>query len=292
MSQQAAAKRERSSRAGNDAERMPQPRRGLTRREEKARDEHVPLRAAVLYEIIRIEGEGELARPAHALWWSGLAAGLSIGFSVIAQGLITSHLPDTQWRPLVASFGYPVGFLIVILGRQQLFSEATLMAVLPVITRRSWKWALVMLRLWAVVLAANLVGCLIFAAVLAYTDLLAPEVREAIFVMGTKMLDGTVGQMFIRAVAAGWLIAAIVWILPVSEGGEFVIITVLTYLVALGGLTHIGPAAAEVFYLWLYGQVTLLDTMLHFFVPVTLGNLVGGTSLFAVLAHVQVQSEV
>ena len=89
----------------------------------------------VVYKAILKEGEEELARPSSALFWSGLAAGLSMGFSMIAEGLLTNYLPDAHWRPLVAKFGYSVGFLIVILGRQQLFTENTLTPILPRFSR-------------------------------------------------------------------------------------------------------------------------------------------------------------
>src|SRR3954453_15635744 len=80
----------------------------------------------VVYKAIMREGEDELDRPSSALFWSGLAAGLSMGFSLIAEGLLRAHLPDAPWRPTVAKFGYSLGFLIVVLGRQQLFTENTL----------------------------------------------------------------------------------------------------------------------------------------------------------------------
>jgi formate/nitrite transporter FocA (FNT family) len=120
-------------------------------------------RAAVIHEAIRAEGEGELRRPIGALIWSGLAAGLSIGFSLVASGLLQAHLPDTSWRPLLADLGYSVGFLAVILGRQQLYTENTLTVILPLLTLRDLSTGLQVLRLWSVVLVANLTGACVFA---------------------------------------------------------------------------------------------------------------------------------
>ena len=111
---------------------LPPPPEGLTRAETRSVAQRKRLRAAVVYEIIRVEGEGELARSFGALWWSALAAGLSIGFSVLAQGMLKAYLPNTPGAAIVENLGYSVGFLIVILGRQQLFTENTLTAVLPV----------------------------------------------------------------------------------------------------------------------------------------------------------------
>src|SRR5690606_39743873 len=108
-------------------------------------------RAAVVYEIVRTEGEAELIRPFSALWWSGVAAGISIGFSFLTQAALATHLPASDWREIIAKLGSAVGFLIVILGRQQLFTENVLTAVLPVISRRRLDWLTRMVRLWGIV---------------------------------------------------------------------------------------------------------------------------------------------
>ena len=132
---------------------------GLSRAEVKHVKESRRPRAAVVYEIVRTEGEAELIRPFSALWWSGVAAGISIGFSFLTEAALAAHLPLSEWRPIIAKLGYAVGFLIVILGRQQLFTENVLTAVLPVISRRKLDWLISMIRLWGIVLAANVVGC-------------------------------------------------------------------------------------------------------------------------------------
>ena len=122
------------------SEDIPAPPEGLTQEEAKSVSKRRPLRAAVVYEIIRTEGEGELARTFGALWWSGLAAGISIGFSVLSQAMLAASLAGSPGSTVIANVGYSVGFLIVILSRQQLFTENTLTAVLPVIASRDWRW--------------------------------------------------------------------------------------------------------------------------------------------------------
>jgi len=130
----------------------------LTESEKRIAEERTALRAAVIHEAIRTEGEAELLRPASALMWSGMAAGLSMGFSLAAMGLLYSRLPDTQWRPLITDLGYTVGFLVVILGRQHLYTENTLTVMLPLLTNRDRKTFWAVLRLWSVVLVANVLG--------------------------------------------------------------------------------------------------------------------------------------
>ena len=83
-----------------------------------------------------------------------------MGASLITEGLLNSHLPDASWKPLVSKLGYSVGFIVVILGRQQLFTENTLTPILPLMREKTLERFLNVLRLWSVVLAANLLGCL------------------------------------------------------------------------------------------------------------------------------------
>ena len=97
----------------------------ITEREVEDIEERSSPRTPVIYEIVRRLGEEEMVRPIVSLWWSGLAAGLSISFSLLAQAILQSRLPDVSWRPLVADLGYSVGFVMVVLSRQQLFTEST-----------------------------------------------------------------------------------------------------------------------------------------------------------------------
>ena len=123
----------------------------LTEEEKHEVEELKQLRVPVVYEIIREEGVEELKRPVPSLWWSGLAGGIAISVSVLAEGLLHRYLPDTQWRPLVENFGYCVGFLIVILGRLQLFTENTITVIFPLLTDFSKSHLYFTMRLWGVV---------------------------------------------------------------------------------------------------------------------------------------------
>ena len=109
----------------------------------------------VIYEVVRRLGEEEMVRPAVSLWWSGVAAGLSISFSLLSQAILELRLPDTQWRPLISGLGYSVGFVMVVLARQQLFTENTITVVLPVIAELTVKNVLQLCRMWGIVLLAR-----------------------------------------------------------------------------------------------------------------------------------------
>jgi formate/nitrite transporter FocA (FNT family) len=259
-----------------------------TRAELKQVEERISVGVNVVYETIRREGEMELCRPAAALAWSALAAGLSMGFSFIAEAILAAHLPDAPWRPLVSKAGYCVGFLIVILGRQQLFTENTLTVILPLLVHRDWKVLLQVVRLWSVVLSSNLVGTFLFAFCIGHVALFSPQVRQALGDIGASHIGASFGIVFMGAIFAGWLIALMVWLLPGAESARVSIIIIITYFVGLGGFNHIVAGSTTMFFLIVTKSITWGSYFAGFFVPTLLGNIVGGVSLVAALGHAQV----
>lgn len=248
--------------------------------------------AVVVHEAVREEGERELRRHPVALAWSGLSAGLAMGFSMVTQGLLHAYLPhDAAWTPLLDNFGYCMGFLIVVLGRMQLFTEDTLKAVLPLLVHPTWEKLHLVLRLWGVVFLANIVGALIFAAVVAHSALFPPEIKQSITAISHHSLRGDFGLTVLRAIFAGWLIALMVWLLPAAEGTRVHIIILITYLVALGGFAHIIAGSVDVLYLVNIGSLPWYVYLTAFMLPTLIGNIIGGVSLVAVLNFAQVASE-
>jgi formate/nitrite transporter FocA (FNT family) len=253
----------------------------------KASAEHIP-EGEVIYRAIRQDGDHALAEPSAALAWSGLAAGLSMGFSLAGEGLLKAHLPDAPWAPLVSKLGYALGFLVVILGRQQLFTEQTLTGMLPLFSsRRSLSIALNVARLWTIVLAANLAGSAAFAAGAAWTPAFSPEVQAAFLAIGRDALAPAWGATFVRGIYAGFLIATMVWLLPGAGPSRLWIVIILAYIVGVAGLAHVIAGSAECLYVVFLGQATMMDYVGGFFVPSLLGNSIGGVALVASLAHGQ-----
>jgi formate/nitrite transporter FocA (FNT family) len=259
-----------------------------TKVEQKQVEERVAIGAHVVYETIRREGEEELQRPVAALAWSGLAAGLSMGFSFIAEGLLMSHLPDQPWRLLVSRAGYCVGFLIVVLGRQQLFTENTLTVVLPLLLRKDVPTLLRMLRLWGVVLVANLVGTFLFALCIGKIGVFDAHMQQSLLQIGASHLGASFGIVVMRAIFAGWLIALMVWLLPGAETSRVGIIIILTYLIGISGFNHVIAGSTTMFFLLVNKYISWQAYAVQFFLPTLLGNIVGGLALVAALGHAQV----
>lgn len=246
----------------------------------------------VIYEVVRRLGDEEMARPAASLWWSGVAAGLSISFSLLAQAILHTHLPDAEWRPLVSDLGYSVGFLMVVLSRQQLFTENTVTAVLPVMADLTWENVRRMGALWSIVLAANFAGTLFAALFCTFTPVLTPELKSGMIELSRQIVGHGWSQMFFRGIAAGFLIAAMVWLLPGANSAQFHMIVLMTYLIAVGEFMHIVAGSMEAFLLVANGEWGLAPMIVDFAIPVLLGNIVGGTALFAVLSYAQVMHEI
>jgi formate/nitrite transporter FocA (FNT family) len=264
---------------------------GVTEHEVEDIEDRARLRTPVIYEIVRREGETEMERPITSLWWSGVAAGLSISFSLLAQAALLLHLPATPWRPLVSGFGYSVGFLIVVLARQQLFTENTVTVVLPVMAELTIANVRRLARMWGIVFAANMTGTFVAALFCTVTPALAPELRATMLDLSRETMALGWVEMLFRAVGAGFLIAAMVWLIPSAEGAQFHVITMVTYLIAVAGFTHIVAGSVDAFLLVLNGQLGFFQMIGHFTVPVLLGNVIGGTALFAVISYAQVMKE-
>ena len=264
--------------------------------DEKKRQEHedqiVEEKAAVgshiVYKAILKEADEELGRTTAALAWSGLAAGLSMGFSLVAEGLLRSKLPEAPWRPLVAKLGYSLGFLIVILGRQQLFTENTLTPMLPLMQRRNAWTVRNVIRLWAIVLATNLVGAAAFAYAVQRLDVFEPAVKKAFLEIGTEAMTPAFSSLLVKGIFAGWLIALMVWLLPVADSGRIFVVVVVTYVVGLGQLSHVIAGSVEAIYTVAAGRHSWGDYLGGYLTPTLLGNCLGGVGLVAALNYAQV----
>ena len=254
-------------------------------------EEHARLRAPVVYEIVCEEGRTEMERPVTSLIWSGIAAGVSVSVSLLAQAILRSHLPDAPWRPLVADLGYTVGFLIVILGRQQLFTENTITVVLPLLTDFSRRTLFLTSRIWSLVLASNIAGTFFAALFCSFAPAFSEDIRTAMLELSREGLAHDWWSILFHAIPAGFLMAAVVWLIPSAEGSEFHVIIVLTYLIAAGGFAHVVAGSVEGFMLVLAGDWPWHHYLSHFLAPAVIGNSIGGTVLFAALSHAQVKEE-
>jgi formate-nitrite transporter family protein len=257
--------------------------------EDQAREAE-KLDAKTTYEVVRREGMRELDRSTSALLWSGLAAGLSMGFSFLGDGFLRAYLPDAHWRPLVAKLGYSLGFVIVILGSQQLFTENTLTPIVPLMKEKSREILRNVARLWGAVLIANLVGALLFALALGRLAVTEPEVQRALSDLSSEAMRHDFWTMLLHGIYAGWLIALMVWMLPGAETSKLAVIIIMTWLIGVGGFAHVIAGASEVFYAAVRGEASWSDALFGYITPALIGNVLGGVTLVAAVNHAQATS--
>lgn len=264
----------------------------LTQGEEQDAMERAGPRAPVVYASISARGREELMRPAVSLWGSGISVGLIMMLSIIAEGLFLNVLPEFQGREAIASIGYTLGFIIAIMGHMQLFTENTITPVLPLLANPTRRTLLRTMRLWGVVFAANTLGIGIAAAVLVHGGMLRPEQLQSILDVSEVVLGPTPLETLRYGIPAGFLIAALVWCMPTTRGNEFLLIFFITYIIALGDFVHVVAGSGEAFLLYFAGRTGLGFVLFEFILPAFVGNVLGGTVLFAGLAYVQVMEEI
>ena len=253
-------------------------------------EDRLPSRAMAIHEHIRQDGEKEMERDAMALLWSAIAAGLSMGASLLAKGIFHVQLEGVPGGFLLENLGYTFGFIIVIMARQQLFTENTVTAVLPVMQNPTLGNFGLLMRLWGVVLLGNIIGTGIAAWAFEYMPIFDEATRDAFVKIGMDVMKNSPTEMFSNAIISGWLIATMVWMFP-AAGAKIVVIILMTWLIALGDTTHIVVGSVEILYLVFNGTLHWSDFLWPFALPTLAGNICGGTFIFALMSHAQIRND-
>ncbi|MEM9884830.1 MAG: formate/nitrite transporter family protein [Bacteroidota bacterium] len=232
----------------------------------------------------------EVERLNRQLFVSGIAAGLSIGLAFFARATISAQISEDT-SDLVGNILYPLGFVLIVLGRYQLFTENTLTPVTLVLTRISSIPEL--LRVWGVSLTANLIGAGCFAYLLANTGILEEKAIEKALYFGKHAIEvKPFATLFWKSVLAGFIVASMVWLVhAVREAiSRLFIVFTLMFLIPSGDLFHCIVGACEVLFYYFNGMASLLECA-RFFFTVVLGNIFGGVVLVAFLNFSQVRDE-
>ena len=229
----------------------------------------------------------ELARPTPALFISGLAGGMTMGLTGMGVAVAHAYLGFGPIQEVLATLLYPLGFIAVVIGRAQLFTENTLYPVVLVLDER--KHAVNTLRLWGTVFGANVLGALGFAALATLSGALRPEYVKSLVELGVISAQGNFGHLFWAGVIGGWLIALVAWMVTASHYtiGQIVVVYLLTYLVGLGHFAHCIAASGEILSAVLGGAASV-GAYFHWLLPATLGNIAGGVTIVSLLNYGQV----
>lgn len=263
----------------------------LSKLEQHALRENMPMPPKLIFKIVRQEGEEELARSFRALAFSALAAGIFVSFSFFFRSVFHMYVGSYPWGSLISALGYTVGFLIVILGRMQLFTENPITTIVPLLSKWSLKRLFKVIRLWSTVFLFNIIGTAIAATFFASKYTLSPEIEFAMHNLASNVMTLQPIENILRGIPAGIIIAAIVWISPQTKYFRFVMIMFFVYCIALGDFTHVVVGSCEMAYEVIKGDAGFFEYFFKFLIPTGLGNVIGGTMIFTLLIYNQVKRE-
>ncbi|HSS98887.1 MAG TPA: formate/nitrite transporter family protein [Terriglobales bacterium] len=248
------------------------------------------LTAPQIFHAAEENARAELERSPRTLAFSGLVGGLTMGLTGLGVAAIQSTLGAGQWTDLVAYLIYPIGFIAVIIGRAQLFTENTLYPVVLVLDER--RHVLKTLRLWGVVFTANVAGAFLFSILAIKTSALSPGIAGKLAELGVHAVTGSGAQFFWSGVVGGWMIALVAWVVTASHWtiGQVVMVWLLTFVVGIGHFSHCIASSGEILSAVLHGNVAA-GTYLHWLLLATTGNIVGGVVIVSGLNYGQVRED-
>lgn len=241
-----------------------------------------------IFQRLVASADEEIVRPAQLLFWSGLAAGMTVALSFVARAAVTAATGGDS--ALVGNLMYPIGFLIIVLGRYQLFTENTLTPVVLVLSRIAS--VRMLMRIWGIVLLANVAGATVMAWVLARTGVLDEGSAAAALGLAEHALSVPWEDLFWKGLFAGWLVASMVWLNHAARDTmtRFALVWVIMFLVPTADLYHCVVGACEAMYIVFRGGATLAEAAGGFFLPVVLGNTVGGVLLVGIVNFAQIRT--
>ena len=250
------------------------------------------LSAIEIHENIRAPAEEELERPASSLLFSSIAAGMLIGFSFLSSAFVSYYAPESIKHPL-ATAAYPIGFMFVILGRNELFTENTLEPIIPLLHKRDRKTLRQLLRMWGLLIVGNLIGALLFAWILGRTTMIESSLHPTMQKLAAEATNGGFGEILYKGIFGGWLIALLTWLLASTADtiAQLVLIWVTTAPIAAFHFRHSIAGSVEAFYRAVSGTAGWSEMLGGFVLPALLGNAIGGVLLVALFNYAQVAEE-
>ena len=252
-------------------------------------DQSLRRTAHEIFEQVEDNAHAELRRSTHALAFSGLAGGFSMGLTGLAVAAATVALGDAPASGFIAYMVYPLGFIAVIIGRAQLFTENTLYPVALILDEHRHFGDTA--RLWSVVFVCNIAGAVGFSALAMRTSALNPPIHDALAQLGTMAAQGSLTHIFWSGVIGGWLIALVAWMVTASRWtiGQIAVVWLLTFVVGLGHFAHCIASRGEIMSAVFAGSVDF-SRYLQWLAVATAGNILGGVVIVTLLNFGQVKA--
>jgi formate/nitrite transporter FocA (FNT family)/nucleotide-binding universal stress UspA family protein len=236
-----------------------------------------------VFQRIVADADHEITSGARELFFSGVAGGLAISVTFLLYASMSAQTDS----PFLAAVLYPLGFLYIIIGGYQLYTENTVPPVALVLERLASVPAL--LRHWLIVFSGNFAGAVFGALVLAYTGVFEPAAAVEALAISQKGVDTAWWDLFVKGAFAGLIVAGVVWVdFASTDTVSRVVMVYLAFLaIPMGNLFHSVVSVTETVYLVAEGDLALLPGMAEFVLPVFLGNTIGGVVFVTIVNYYQ-----
>ena len=242
------------------------------------------------------EGSRRLGRGSAGLAATGVIGGVDVMIGIMAltvvSGALAVALPE-QIAHIGGSLAFGVGFVLIILGRSELFTENFLVPIAPVLRRLAPVSSVA--RLWAITAAANLVGIFVLAAIFTRAGLVPPETLDAAGTIADTFAERDFVAALLSAIVAGTVMTLFTWLSTAVELdiGRIFIALIIGFVLAAPSLNHAIVSFGEMSFGLLAGTTSAaawVDLAQNFPVAV-LGNLIGGLGFVTLARVLQVRGE-
>lgn len=238
-----------------------------------------------ILELAIHEGSSQIERPFLGLLLSSVAGGMIIGFSVLAVAVMASILGDLEGiNRIFVALVYPLGFVLCILSRTQLFTEHTATAVYPLLDGSANIGGV--LKLWGTVILGNMAGGFLIAFLLYHGESVI-HAKDGYINIAEHVLAYDFSSLIVSSILAGWLMAIAAWTIlsTHSTTSQILCIYVATFIIGVGGLHHSIAGSVELFVGLLMSPDITLMRILPSIGIILLGNAIGGSVFVALLNH-------
>ncbi|MDA8052633.1 MAG: formate/nitrite transporter family protein [Deltaproteobacteria bacterium] len=239
-------------------------------------------------------GQTRLNRTWLEMSMSGLIAGMNVTFGIIASSYVAGATAPFVGANISKIFGalfFPIGFIFLMIGKSELFTENFLVPVTSVIAKKNKIGSL--FKLWSLTLIGNMAGIFIFALAIAgsLNQLVPSFVVSHIHSVANSYMSKSPFVMVLSAIFAGWLITLMTWLLIASRGtlARIFIIWIVGFLIFLNSFSHIVVASSEILIAINTGSHISYLSWLYPYVPLTIiGNMIGGLFFVTILQYLQI----
>ena len=248
-----------------------------------------------IWEVAKDEGERRLARRWPALVATGFVGGADIMIGVFvlaATSAAVTAAAGPELGHLAGSLVFGVGFVMLIVGRGELFTENFLVPVSTVLARRAQPRSL--LRLWVITFVANYAGILLVTLIMKTTGVLQPETLAAAAEPAETLVARDGLPSLLSAILAGAVMTLMTWLTHAAEQdiGRIVIALLIGFVIALGTFNHAVVAFGETMLPYLANTTDIgLGDIARTLAYAIVGNLIGGLGLVTLNRAIQARGE-